>query len=520
MVAPMAATAAPALHLRRGLLAKILTASSMMATSSLSTSTSSSATPSAAGPLESLALSNSPDAPRAIRAHLSRGVAALSENIAVSASGSYVECSDGRKLLDMASGIGVLSTGHCHPRVSRAVADQASSLVHAQQNIFSSHVPMARLVDRLLKVIPKGLTTFLFANSGSEAVDTAVKLARAATGKQNVIAFDNSFHGRTMGAMALTNSKTYYRKGFGPLMGGALATRYPYCLRCAARAHDPDGGRWYGLAPNVPPLGEPYAARTCCQEPLEALRWLLKQQTAPEETAAIIVEPILGEGGFLTPPPGFLDGVRRICDENGVLLILDEVQSGVARSGTFWAHEQLMEGTADILVFAKGIASGFPFAGVASRPELHEGLTAGTFGGTYGGNALGCAAAAATLDVIEEEDLVGKARERGLQLAAGLVDVAGRFPSIVDVRGRGLMAAVEFGGGGGGGGTSREEALKTPARPGVAAAVAAAAGERGMILMTAGARESVRFLPPLTVSAAEIDEALDVFEKALSDVLG
>lgn len=179
MVAPMAATAAPALHLRRGLLAKILTASSMMATSSLSTSTSSSATPSAVGPLESLALSNSPDAPRAIRAHLSRGVAALSENIAVSASGSYVECSDGRKLLDMASGIGVLSTGHCHPRVSRAVADQASSLVHAQQNIFSSHVPMARLVDRLLKVTPKGLTTFLFANSGSEAVDTAVKLARA-----------------------------------------------------------------------------------------------------------------------------------------------------------------------------------------------------------------------------------------------------------------------------------------------------------------------------------------------------
>ena len=535
MLAPIT-PAAPALLLRRGVAKMISTFSpaSTIATfspssSPLSTSASTSSS-SSAGPLESLALSNSPDAPSAVRAHLSKGVAALSQNIAVSASGSRVRCSNGKTLLDMASGIGVLSTGNCHPRVSRAVAEQASTLVHAQQNIFSSHLPLVKLVDRLLKVTPKPLTTFLFANSGSEAVDNAVKLARAATGKQNVVSFDNSFHGRTMGAMALTNSKTYYRKGFGPLMGGALATRYPYCLRCSARAHDPEGESWYKLAPNVPPVGDPYSARKCCQEPLEALRWLLKQQTAPEETAAVIVEPILGEGGFLTPPPGFLDGVRKICDENGILLILDEVQSGVARSGTFWAHSQLMESTADILVFAKGIASGFPFAGVASRPELHEGLTVGTFGGTYGANALGCAAAAATLDVIEDEDLVGNARERGRQLAAGLVDIAGRFPSIVDIRGRGLMAAVEFGGGGSGGGggggggassspvASREEALRTPAKPGVASAVAAAAGERGMILMTAGARESVRFLPPLTVSAAEIDEALGIFEKALGDV--
>ena len=539
MVASIA-PAAPALLLRRGV-AKIITtlspaSSSAMAmsssssptfsTSTTSTSSSSSSSTAAAGPLESLALSNSPDAPSAVRAHLSKGVAALSQNIAVSASGSRVRCSNGKTLLDMASGIGVLSTGNCHPRVSRAVAEQASTLVHAQQNIFSSHLPLVKLVDRLLKVTPKPLTTFLFANSGSEAVDNAVKLARAATGKQNVVSFDNSFHGRTMGAMALTNSKTYYRKGFGPLMGGALATRYPYCLRCSARAHDPEGESWYKLAPNVPPVGDPYSARKCCQEPLEALRWLLKQQTAPEETAAVIVEPILGEGGFLTPPPGFLDGVRKICDENGILLILDEVQSGVARSGTFWAHSQLMESTADILVFAKGIASGVPFAGVASRPELHEHLTVGTFGGTYGANALGCAAAAATLDVIEDEDLVGNARERGNQLAAGLVDIASRFPNIVDIRGRGLMAAVEFGGSGGSGSNggasapiqSREEALRTPARPGIASAVAAAAGERGMILMTAGARESVRFLPPLTVSAAEIDEALGIFEKALGDV--
>lgn len=314
MVASIAA--APALLLRRRLVKSIIatfTPASMVA-SPLLTSISSSSSSRTPGPLESLALADSPHAHGAIRAHLSKGVAALSQNIAVSASGSRVKCSNGKTLLDMASGIGVLSTGNCHPRVSHALAEQASTLVHAQQNIFSSHLPLAMLIDKLLRVTPEGLTSFFFANSGSEAVDNAVKLARAATGKQNIIAFDNSFHGRTMGAMALTNSKTYYRKGFGPLMGGAFATRYPYCLRCSARKHDPEGSSWYKLAPNVPPVGDPYSARKCCQEPLDALRWLLKQQTAPEETAAVIVEPILGEGGFLTPPPGFLDGVRQICD--------------------------------------------------------------------------------------------------------------------------------------------------------------------------------------------------------------
>ena len=224
------------------------------------------------------------------------------------------------------------------------------------------------------------------------------------------------------------------------------------------------------------------------------------------------------KGGFLTPPAGFLDGVRKICDENGILLILDEVQSGVARSGTFWAHSQLMaEATRPTFwSLRKGSRRVSPLPAWPPGPSCTKSLTVGTFGGTYGANALGCAAAAATLDVIEDENLVGNARERGVQLAAGLVDIAGRFPAIVDVRGRGLMAAVEFGGGGGKGGV--EQALKIPAKPGVASAVAAAAGERGMILMTAGARESVRFLPPLTVSAAEVDEALGIFEKALGDV--
>ena len=259
----------------------------------------------------------------------------------------------------------------------------------------------------------------------------------------------------------------------------------------------------YGLAPNAPPVGPPYTARRCCNDPLDALNWQLKQSVAPAEVAAIIVEPILGEGGFLTPPPGFLGGLRSLCDEHGMLLILDEVQSGVARSGTFWAAEQLMEGEPDMVVFAKGIASGYPFAGVATRPDTHTGLAPGTLGGTYGGNPLGCAAAAATLDVIKEERLTENAAARGAQLAAALVRLADKYP-IVDVRGRGLMAATEFGGDG--------------VNYGDAARVAKAAIEEGLMLMTAGARETVRFLPPLVVSEAEVEEGVAKFERALGKV--
>lgn len=303
--------------------------------------------------------------------------------------------------------------------------------------------------------------------------------------------------------MALTNSKTSYRQGFAPLMPSVVTARYPACLHCGTRAAAADGRDWYKLAPNVPPVGDPYTARMCCGDPQESLKWLLKQTVAPSEVAAIIVEPILGEGGFLTPPPGFLDDLRATCDEIGALLILDEVQSGVARSGTFWAHSQLMDGEPDMIIFAKGIASGYPFAGVATRADTHAGLAAGTLGGTYGGNPLGCAAASATLDVIRDERLVANAAARGAQLAAALVELADRYP-IIDVRGRGLMAATEFAGPG--------------VKQGAASAVVAAALHHGLMLMTAGARETVRFLPPLVVSEGEVEEGVGLFEKALGEV--
>ena len=345
----------------------------------------------------------------------------------------------------------------------------------------------------------------------------------------------HSFHGRTLGAMALTNSKTgawavavraagegrarararvdpppslspAYRAGFGPTLPGVAVARYPHCLRCVGRAHDPAGGQWYGVAPNQAPFA-PYASRACCNDPLDALHWMLKQQVAPNEVAAILVEPILGEGGFLTPPPGFLDGLRKVCDDIGAMLILDEVQSGVARSGAFWAHTLLMDGAPDAIVFAKGIASGFPLAGVATTAAAHDRLAPGSLGGTYGANPLACAAGVATLDVIAEEGLAANAAARGAQLAEGLVSLASRYP-IIDVRGRGLMCAAECGGTGGG----------MDAEAGVASAVARAALARGLMLMTAGARETIRFLPPLVVSGAQVEEGLAKFEGALGDV--
>ncbi|CAL5226943.1 g9827 [Coccomyxa viridis] len=450
------------------------------------------------------------DAAQRIAKHLSPAVAKSSDFVAERAEGTYIYTTDGQKHLDMAAGIGVVSTGHCHPKVVKAIQDQASQLIHSGQNIFTSNVAQVGLLDRMLKIVPPGLTRLFFANSGSEAVDNAIKVARAHTKRQNIICFENSFHGRTFGAMALTTSKTYYRQGFAPLMPQVVVAPYPYCLHCKVRQAHPEGDSWYKIQPNVAPY-DSYTARTCCNAPMESLKWILKQQSAPSETAAIIVEPIMGEGGFLTPPPSFLPTLRKICDEHGIVLIIDEVQAGVARTGKWWGHQHV-SGEAmhpDILIFAKGIASGFPFAGLATRDDMFDGLALGTMGGTYGAAPLACATANATLDVIVEENLLENATQRGLQLTEGLVQLADKYP-IIDVRGRGLMCAVEFGGHDG----------SMTASPGVAAAVTKAAGKRNMLLLTAGARESVRFLPPLTVSEGEIAEALSIFGDCLEDVFG
>lgn len=457
---------------------------------------------------------NLPAAKQQILAHLSPAVAHFADVVVDHGQGSYIWDTEDNKYLDFGAGIGTLSIGHCHPQMVDAIKKQSEKIIQGQQNQYLASTAMVGLLDRLTRIMPEELTRFLFVNSGSEAVENAVKIARRHTGRQNIIAFDGGYHGRTYAAMALTTSKNVYRAGYGPLMSGVVTAPYPDCLHCKVRLAHPEGNDWYKLEPNIPPY-RPYADRKCCRGPEEGLEWLFKTHTAASETAAVIIEPILGEGGFLSPPPTFLQTVRKICDDNGILMILDEVQSGVGRTGRWWAHEHFPGAEPDMVLFAKGIASGFPFAGVATKEHLMDNCPPGSLGGTFGGNALGCAAASAVVDVIEDEELLQNAASRGTQLAEGLVALADAYP-IIDVRGRGLMMAVEFGSGPEFETVRRATEKEVPY--GTASQVVAAAGRRGLLLLTAGSRETVRFLPPLNVRPEEVDEALAKFEEALDEV--
>ncbi len=414
--------------------------------------------------------------------HLSPVWYRYTDILAERAEGVYIYGSDGRRYMDFTAGIGVTSTGHCHPRVVEAVQAQVEKLIHGQANIVY-HRPMLQLVEKLSGVVPEGLDGFFFSNSGAEAVEAAMKLARQATGRPNVIVFQGSFHGRTVGTMSLTTSKTIYRAGYQPLMAGVFVAPYPYAYR-------------YG-----------WEGETCAEWCLKELEHLLVTQTAPEETAAILVEPVLGEGGYVVPPASFLPGLRRLCDKYDILFIADEVQSGFGRTGRFFAIEHWAV-VPDIMIMAKGIASGFPLSGIAAPLALMERWTPGTHGGTYGGNAVACAAAAATIQVIREERLVENAARQGELLLNLLRSLQERFKGIGDVRGLGLMVACEFT-------TADGEPDKATAK-----AIVHKCLEKGLLLLTCGPYDdTVRLIPPLIVSAEQIEEAMGIFEEVLEGTL-
>jgi 4-aminobutyrate aminotransferase len=395
--------------------------------------------------------------------------------------GAYVWDDKGTRYLDFTSGIGVTNTGHCHPKVVQAIQEQAARLIHGQANIVYSP-SVIRLVERLLTVVPPGLDGFFFSNSGAEAVEGAVKLARHATGRPNVIVFQGSFHGRTNLTMAMTTSKTVYRVGYQPLAGGIFTAPFPYRYR-------------YG-----------WDEQTTVDFCLNELEFLLQCQTAPAETAAIIVEPVLGEGGYVPLPNGFLAALREICDRHGILLILDEVQSGFGRTGKFFALEHFGV-VPDILVMAKGLASGMPMSGLVAPLDLMRKWLPGTHGGTYGGNPGAAAAAAATIEVIGEEGLLDNALERGRQLMDGLAELQMRWPFIGDVRGLGLMVGSEIG---------------VPGRgpdKDLAARIQAQCLDRELILLTCGTYGNViRWIPPLVVSEQQINDGLLIFEEAIEEI--
>lgn len=415
----------------------------------------------------------------------------LLETIIVRGEGAYIWDQTGRRYLDFTSGIGVTNTGHCHPRVVAAIREQAGRMLHLQANV-AHHEPMLRLIAALRAVVPPELNAFFFTNSGAEAVEAAVKLARHATGRPNIIAFQRGFHGRTVGTMSLTSSKTIYRVRYQPLMPGVFFTPYAYCYRCPKAEANPER---YGFA-------------GCCGWALEQVRFLLKSQTAPEETAAILVEPVLGEGGYVVPPASFLQGLREICDEHDILLILDEVQSGIGRTGRFFALEHFGV-VPDVLVMAKGLASGLPLSGIAARREFMDRWQPGSHGGTYGGNVVACAAAEATVRVLQEEGLVENAAHLGEKLLARLQTLQDRYPGLGDVRGLGLMVGVELVVPGG----------RTPDKNRTKA-IQRACLEAGLLLLTCGTDENViRWIPPLIISEQELEEALNIFEGALDSVV-
>lgn len=337
-----------------------------------------------------------------------------------------------------------------------------------------------------------------------------MKLARGATGRSAIVAWNGSFHGRTFGALSVTSSKLMYREHMSAsLPGNVHFVDFPHCLDCDLRAAQREP---YALAPEVSDyvldqsMQVTDQLRGCCNRYEKLLQRLYTQVIAPTDIAAFIVEPIQGEGGIITPPPSFLRTLREHTRRHGTLLILDEVQSGVGRSGKMWAHEHYLndDEAPDILMFAKGIASGYPMGGISSRSDIFAKLPAGAIGGTYGGNAAATAAALGTLDAIEADDLLSNARERGEQLVRRLQELAERF-NILDIRGVGLMMAIE---------------LNKELPKGTASKVCDAAARRGLLLLTAGPTETIRFLPPLVVTADEVDEAMDILGKALADVGG
>lgn len=391
--------------------------------------------------------------------------------------GVYLFDHGGNRFLDFTSGIGVTSTGHSHPAVVSAIQEQAAKLIHGQYTTVL-HPLLENLSNRLAAVMPGEIDSFFYVSAGTEAVEAAIRLAKNATGKANIIAFQGGFHGRTTASLSLTSSKTGYGEGLQPLMSGVFFAPFPYAYR-------------YGW-------DEDAAIDFCLRE----LDFLLASQTAPNETAAMVIEPVLGEGGFVPAPDRFLTGLRERCDRNGILLIMDEVQAGVGRTGRFWGHEQ--SGVIpDVIITAKGLASGMPLSAMAASQALMEQGWPGSQGGTYGGNAVACAAAIATLDVIEEEGLVDNAATLGDRLLGRLGEIDNAV--VGDVRGRGLMVGVEFSSDGG------------EPNGSVATAVRKESERSGLLLLPCGTHNQVvRFLSPLVVDDGQIDEAVDMFAAAIT----
>ena len=409
---------------------------------------------------------------------ISRGVGMQTQVYVKRALNSEVWDVEGKRYIDFAAGIAVVNTGHCHPRVMQAVQEQAGAFTHTCHQVLP-YENYIRLAERLNEKVPGDFAKkTVFVTTGAEAVENAVKIARIATGRPAVIAFGGAFHGRTFMGMSLTGKVAPYKAGFGAMMPDVYHVPFPVALH---------GGS--------------------VSDSLGALERLFKADLDPARVAAIIIEPVQGEGGFYPAPAELMRGIRKLCDDHGIVMIADEVQTGFARTGRLFAME-LYDVRADITTMAKGLAGGLPLAAVTGRAELMDAAHPGGLGGTYGGNPLGIAAANAVLDVIEEEDLCARANELGSRLKQRLESIREQTPEIAEIRGPGFMVAMEL-----------NTADGRAPNPEMANAIRAEALNRGLVLLTCGVHGNViRFLAPLTIPDAILAEAMDILEASIAAV--
>ncbi|MDX7991684.1 4-aminobutyrate--2-oxoglutarate transaminase [Xenorhabdus littoralis] len=411
-------------------------------------------------------------------AAIAKGVGVTTQVYVERAENAEIWDVQGQRYIDFAAGIAVVNTGHRHPRVIAAAREQLEQFTHTCHQVvpYENYVALA---ERLNRLVPGNFVKkTVFVTTGAEAVENAVKIARAATGRSGVVAFSGAFHGRTFLGMSLTGKVVPYKMGFGPLVSDVYRIPFPVGL------HD-----------------------LCVEQTLNALENIFKTDIEPTRVAAIIIEPVQGEGGFYSAPPELLESLREIADRYGIVLIADEIQTGFARTGKLFAMEHYKV-AADLTTMAKGLAGGFPLAAVTGRAGLMDAVVPGGLGGTYGGNPVAIAASHAVLDVIEEEKLADRATELGERLKQYLHELRPRVPQIADVRGLGLMIAVEF-----------NHADSQEPDAGFTNAVRQKALERGLILLTCGVHGNViRFLPPLTIQDDVFDEALNVLESVLLDL--
>jgi 4-aminobutyrate aminotransferase len=400
-----------------------------------------------------------------------------------SGTGAIIEDVDGNRFLDFTAGIAVCSTGHCHPLIVEAVKHQADRLLHMSGTDFY-YAPQKDLARRLAELAPGDAPKrVFFTNSGAEAVEAAFKLARYHTGRQRLIAFRGAFHGRTLGALSLTASKIIQRRGFAPLIPGVNHIDYPYCYRSRTQS-----------------------TAECSRQTLEQLEHLFRQVAPPDEVAAIFVEPIQGEGGYIVPPPEFHRELKAITEKHGILYVVDEVQSGMGRTGKMFAIEHFGI-VPDVICLAKGIASGLPLGAMIARSDIMT-WPRGAHASTFGGNPVSCAASLATIDLLEQT-LMQNAAQMGQLLMQLLNELAKRHPEIGDVRGIGLMVGAEL--------VRPDGATPPPANAELQRAMIQACFQRGLLLLGCG-ESTIRFCPPLVVDEKQIRTAAAIFDEALQEV--